>query len=386
MLSEMGFEGNAARAALQAVVGDVEQAISRLTEGGAPLVDVSSGPAAGAGGAAVGAAAAAAMARASAGEIPQLCEALSAVPGGGGALSLLRKLVGNVRDAPNEAKYRRVRLSNAKISGALGGRTEAYALLGACGFVLDGSGEHAEIDDNAAADAPSLEWACVCLDKGVSDAANGGPPVPEGPCDIKVLVAGAGEAMRFEEVGDDFYALTPAEVKAILDASAARRAKEERLMTREQREAERAKARRLYRKAMIRVRFPDDTVLQATFAASAPVSTLLTWVADSLRVAGEPFELAVPRESPLSELTITLEHAQLAPAAMLNFRHTGHVPLSPPYLHESLLAQLQQMTAEEIPRGYGGQAADGPMGASEQHGGRARADGPRSAPGWMRQQ
>lgn len=54
--------------------------------------------------------------------------------------------------------------------------------------------------------------------------------------------------MRFEEVGDDFYALTPAEAKAIMEANAARRAREERLMTREQREAERAKTKRLYRK------------------------------------------------------------------------------------------------------------------------------------------
>ena len=44
MLSEMGFEGNAARAALQAVGGDVEQAISRLTDCSSARVELSLPP------------------------------------------------------------------------------------------------------------------------------------------------------------------------------------------------------------------------------------------------------------------------------------------------------------------------------------------------------
>ena len=68
----------------------------------------------------------------------------------GGEAALLRKLVGNVRDAPAEPKFRRVRLSNLKIAAARG-CLEPLALLAACGFTLDATGEHAEMADAAAA-------------------------------------------------------------------------------------------------------------------------------------------------------------------------------------------------------------------------------------------
>lgn len=400
LLKEMGFDGAAARAALQASGGDVERAIGHLSDGAAgagaaaqpqPLVDVSSSSSASSDPAAVSAVAAVAMAQATAADIPRLGEALAEVPSGGASLAILRKLVGNVRDAPSEAKFRKVRLTNPKIATALGKRVEAFALLAACGFRLDASREHAEMADADAADAPALEWACVSLDAAVAMHANGGPPVPAGPCDVKVLVAAQGQPMRFDEVGDDFYALTPAEVKAIMDGNAARRAKEERLMTQQQREAEKLKQRRLYRKAMIRVRFPDDVVLQATFAATAPVATLLSWVESALREPGHSFELAIARGQPLSELAYTLEQAELAPAAMLNFRPTqpGGGGMSPPYLNAAHMASVQVMGEEAIPQGIGGgPAGSGPMGAVDTGGGSARPrnDNANRAPGWMRQQ
>ena len=390
LLVEMGFGANAARSALQKCNGEVERAIGLLSEGGGAASgppDIADPPPQ----AGVGAAATAAMARATVSDIPALCEALASIPSAGGtALQLLRKLVGNVRDAPADPKYRKVRLTNPKISAALGGRLEAFARLAACGFKLDQTGEHAEMGEATAADAPALEWACVSLDEAVTMAANGGPPVPPGPTDVKVLVAPEGQPMRFDEVGDDFYALTPAEAKAIMEANAAKRAKEERFLTREQREAERMKSRRLYRKAMIRVRFPDGIVLQATFAASSPVSLILTWVEEALREPGQPFELAIARGQPLSELTMSIEHSDLAPAALLNFRCTNPGGMNPPYLHGGLMGRAEMMGAEAIPQGYGGESAagQGAMGAQEMPGGGRppRGDPNTKAPAWMRQQ
>lgn len=275
-------------------------------------------------------------------------------------------------------------------------KAEAYALLAACGFKLVGGsgGEHAEMSDASASDAPSLEYACVVLDSGVEMAANGGPPVPIGPVDIKVLAAREGQSMRFDEtIGDDYYALTPAEVKALMDAAAAKRAKEERLLTREQREAERRKQKRMYRKAMIRVRFPDGVVLQATFSASAPVSTLLTWVDECLRESGmHPFELSVARGLPLQDLALSLEHAELAPAAMLNFRPSAPGGgMAPPYLKPELMEMVQMMgdEPEAYPQGFGGEGvSNGALGAEEAPGGRrpTTGDGPKRVPAWMRSQ
>ena len=139
---------------------------------------------------------------------------------------------------------------------------------------------------------------------------------------------------------------------------------------------------------MIRVRFPDGVLLQATFAASAPVSAVLAWVEGALREPGHPFELAIARGAPLSEMNLSLEHAELAPAALLNFRPTQQGSMDPPYLGAALMASCQLMGDEQIPRGYGGDAPAGPMGADDGPGGAsaARARQQNKAPAWMRPQ
>ena len=65
-------------------------------------------------------------------------------------------------------------------------------------------------------------------------------------------------------------------------ASAARRAEDETLRTKATREAMAAKKKRRYRKALVRVRFPDGVIIQATFSVKAPVSLLLQWVRECL--------------------------------------------------------------------------------------------------------
>ena len=84
-------------------------------------------------------------------------------------------------------------------------------------------------------------------------------------------------------------------------------AQESVLRTKETREAEAAKRRRVYRKALIRVRFADGLMLQATFSVKAPVSRLLRWVADSLREPHHPFELSIARGETLDDPAKTIE-------------------------------------------------------------------------------
>lgn len=387
-LTQMGFAADAARAALRQSGGDLERAVEHLSisaDGGSagqppPPPAAASTPM----GLSLSPAAIAAAVEATAADIPRLSDHLSAVPAGGTCLQLLRKLVGNVRDAPSEAKFRKVRLSNAKIAAALGGRPEAMAFLCACGFTLDETGEHAEMGDAAASNAAVLASACETLDAAVAQAANGGPPVPIGPVDLKVLVAPEGGRIRQPEVGEDFFALTPAEAKAIMDANAARRAKEERFMTKEAREAERAKQRRVYRKAMVRVRFPDDVVMQATFSAAAPVSAVLAWIAESLSTPAA-FELAMAGTGALTELSLTLEQAELCPASLLNFRIQPQEQMQPPYLRPDLMAKLEVLGEEAIPIGEGGEGGHGSVMAAEGDGRLARQRSEeRKQPAWFR--
>ena len=75
--------------------------------------------------------------------------------------------------------------------------------------------------------------------------------------------------MVFDEVGDDFYQISPAEAKALMDMAAAKRAQSETFKTKETRDVEAARLKRRYRKAMIRVRLPDGVILQALSQAGA---------------------------------------------------------------------------------------------------------------------
>ena len=54
------------------------------------------------------------------------------------------------------------------------------------------------------------------------------------------------------------------------------------IRTKATREAIAAKKKRRYRKALVRVRFPDGVMIQATFSVKAPVSLLLQWVSECL--------------------------------------------------------------------------------------------------------
>ena len=91
-----------------------------------------------------------------------------------------------------------------------------------------------------ASEASALEAACLVLDDAIACVASGGPPVPIGPNDIKVLRAPEGRPMVFDEVGDDFYQISAAEAKALMDMAAAKRAESEAFKTKETRDAEAA--------------------------------------------------------------------------------------------------------------------------------------------------
>ena len=75
------------------------------------------------------------------------------------ALQLVDRLLQNVLGNPDEAKYRRIRLANAKIDGGLRPQPAARRLLELCGFAASADGEHLDMADAAAHDCARLELA-----------------------------------------------------------------------------------------------------------------------------------------------------------------------------------------------------------------------------------
>ena len=75
------------------------------------------------------------------------------------ALQMVDRLLQNVLGSPDEAKYRRVRLANAKIDAALRPQPAARWLLELCGFAASADGEHLDMADAAARDCARLKFA-----------------------------------------------------------------------------------------------------------------------------------------------------------------------------------------------------------------------------------
>ena len=101
---------------------------------------------------------------AAAAEATAAMEAAAATLRGAGAvalpaLQLVDRLLQNVLGNPDEAKYRRIRLANAKIDGALRPQPAARRLLELCGFAASADGEHLDMADAAARDCARLELA-----------------------------------------------------------------------------------------------------------------------------------------------------------------------------------------------------------------------------------
>ena len=115
-------------------------------------------------------------------------------------------------------------------------------------------------------------------------------------------------------------------------------------------------------------------------------------MSECLREPAHAFELSLPRCKPLTELEASLEEAELAPAALLNFRLSDAEHFHPPYLTAEVLGQGQALSdaTQAYPQGFG--AADAQQlalarGAELLAGGRSpqRNDEPRPPPRWAPQ-
>jgi len=77
---------------------------------------------------------------------------------------------------------------------------------------------------------------------------------------------------------------------------------------------------RRYNYCLVRVRFPDDVILQALFKSGETFGTLYEFVQEQLEYDSVPFELFGQTLKRNVELTDSLAEAGLAPAALINFK------------------------------------------------------------------
>jgi len=291
--------------------------------------------------------------------VDELCAAAAAgAPAVATGLALLHRVLGNLASNPSEPKYRRLRRTNAKIGEMLCASPQFERVLGACGFAADASGEFLDFP------APGGAHAAACVEvvrgthRAVSSAlvTTAGTPPAGAPAEsrsaaVYVLDGSSLAAAATFDVPDEFFEMDSAEAKALLASSARQRQESSVLRTRAQREADSASKRRVYKRALIRVRFPDGYALQGTFGATEPVSAVFEFVAASLREPWHEFHLTRPAGSVergkslrLEQMTETIAAAELTPSYVLNFQLGDGSGAVAPFLTPDLISSAKPLS------------------------------------------
>ncbi|CAH8266919.1 unnamed protein product [Arabidopsis lyrata] len=154
-----------------------------------------------------------------------------------------------------------------------------------------------------------------------------------------------------EDESDDFYEFTPADYYRLL----ATKKEDKSLKTRKLREAEEAARRSKLTKAVIRVRFPDNHTLEATFHPSEKIQGLLDLVKRVVAHPDIPFYLyTTPPKKQIKDFSQDFYSAGFVPGAIVYFANDqpkDEGASSTPYLNEEILSlkDLEVMTkAEEL--------------------------------------
>lgn len=140
--------------------------------------------------------------------------------------------------------------------------------------------------------------------------------------DRNVQVLSPAQAAKRVELPQDFYALTPEELKREQQSRSEALEKQMQLRTKAMREKDELREVRKYKFALIRVRFPDGIYLQGTFSVYEKVSDVIDFVQENLEHSGLPFVLTTPTGHKLEEddRDSTLMDLRLVPATILLFQ------------------------------------------------------------------
>eukprot|EP00050_Salpingoeca_kvevrii_P022007 m.119723 g.119723 ORF g.119723 m.119723 type:complete len:426 (-) comp9562_c1_seq4:293-1570(-) len=223
-----------------------------------------------------------------------------------GLCRYLRNILAN----PAEAKFRTVPLTNKMVKERLLPCDGAVEFFLAVGFVrqTESEAEILRLPEEAPLDILELGQALLESGKAVEMRLDR---------DIHVWQPGQ-KGMEKLNIPDEFLEVTADDVKLQYQQRQAEKDRELTLRTQAMREADRSRGKRIYKYTIIRIRLPNQYILQGTFEARNTVSELYQFAASALEQEGCEFSLQLPGAGKFDDLTQSLKEAQLVPMALLN--------------------------------------------------------------------
>ncbi|KAL0278989.1 UNVERIFIED_CONTAM: hypothetical protein PYX00_000645 [Menopon gallinae] len=233
-------------------------------------------------------------------------------------VEILIRYFENILENPNEEKYRKIRLSNKVFVEKVMPMEGALQVLEAAGFEIIKL-PHADGDEDFLVfPEEKLAEAHETLDILIDALRNAEPITLELDRNMQVLLPS--EAKERSELPAIFFNLTVEEIRReqALRTEAVERS--QMLRTKAMRERDEIHEVRKYRFGVIRIRFPEEVLLQGTFGVHEKFSSVIEFVREALRDETISFSLNTPTGQEITDENATLLELKLIPASVLNFR------------------------------------------------------------------
>nr|XP_016942982.1 UBX domain-containing protein 6 [Drosophila suzukii] len=255
-------------------------------------------------------------------------------------IATLIRYLENLIKNPEEEKFCKIRMSNKIFSEKVRYVEGALDVLQAAGF------NEVTIDDEQ-----FLLWTREQTEQDLDlptlvEALKNSETIPlELDRNIKVLLP---SQARRVVLPDEFYRLAPEEIKKEQQLRSEAIAQSQMLRTKAMREREEQRNLRMYRYALVRVKFPNGLFIQGTFNVYEKIADVFEFVQSCLADESLDFSLVATSEGKLGEedLEKTLFDCKLIPNSLLLFSANGvsaSVQADLNYLKEDLLMLVQAM-------------------------------------------
>nr|CAH7759585.1 unnamed protein product [Callosobruchus chinensis] len=234
-------------------------------------------------------------------------------------VNILCRYLDNLIGNPEEPKFHKIRLSNQTFKEKVAPILGAIDFLHAAGF-REQKLEHNGVEEDFLVWSPenieNLEYLQFLRETLKSEER------VELEIDRNVQVLSPAQAARRVELPQEFYALTPEELKREKQQRAENIEKQMQLRTKAMREKDEIREIRKYKFCLIRIRFPDGLYLQGTFSVYEKLSDVYDFVLENIENEGLPFILTSPTGHKFedSERDSSLADLRLVPATILNFQ------------------------------------------------------------------
>ncbi|KAF8021131.1 hypothetical protein BT93_G1534 [Corymbia citriodora subsp. variegata] len=261
------------------------------------------------------------------------------------SVDIVLKLFRNIAREPENAKFRRIRMSNPKIKEAIGDVAGGIELLEFVGFELkeEGGEMWAMMDQPGEEQIRIMSRAVVLLEpkkseenKKMDDAPAAVPSEVDKPTEkekidrqIRVFFSVPESIAAKIELPDSFYNLSMDEVRREAEMRKKKMAESQLLIPKSYREKQLKVGRKRYTRTVIRIQFPDGVVLQGVFAPWELTGSLYEFVSSALKDPCLEFELmhpvlikrrVIPHSPEPGQRATTLDDEDLVPSALIKFR------------------------------------------------------------------